>query len=257
MDFFSLSGADIARKEKGSLTLEAALSFPVFLFLMTAVLSFFNIMNFEIRLQRAMTEAGKKLSVYSAEMTPVLIGTLVRDELREDQISFGAVEDGEDGLSFFGSLYDPVNHDVVIRVNYGMKIPFASFFNIRFPISQTLRCHAWVGEEQEDGSGEAVVFVTENGEVYHTSISCTYLDLSIREVGFSGVENRRNDSGGKYYPCEKCGEGSGKVVFITKYGNRYHFSGNCSGLKRSIMSVPVSEIGALPMCSRCRKREGK
>lgn len=244
---------------KGSLTIEASLTFPLFLILAVTILSFFNIMDFESRLQYAMGQAGKQLAsaTATAELTPILIRTLTTEELDKENTSYTSVKGGKDGLSFFGSLYDPLSHDVMIRVSYEMRIPYFSDFGISFSLSQTVRCRVWIGDNEEGQENEAVVFVTANGEVYHTSLSCTYLDLSISEVPISAVPYRRNKSGGKYYPCERCTTEAGDRVFITDYGDRYHASGNCSGLKRDIRSVPLSEVGGLPLCTRCKAREGQ
>ena len=61
-------------------------------------------------------------------------------------------------------------------------------------------------------------------------------------VPVSGLEDLRNESGGKYYPCELCGKKvSGMGVYITNYGSKYHTSMSCGGLKRKIYAVPISE----------------
>ena len=53
------------------------------------------------------------------------------------------------------------------------------------------------GEEQEE-----YVYITENGTVYHRERNCTHLTLSIELAGKDEVGQLRNESGGKYYPCE-------------------------------------------------------
>ena len=120
---------------------------------------------------------------------------------------------------------------------------------------------AWTGRDEasfseEDFLDEAqYVYVTENGEVYHTFSDCTHIDLSISAAGISAVENLRNENGGRYSACEKCPDENGTdTVYITQYGDRYHSSLSCSGLKRSVRLVEISKAEGLSECERCASR---
>ena len=100
---------------------------------------------------------------------------------------------------------------------------------------------------------DETVYVTETGLVYHRDYHCSYLDLSIHLVSMQEISSLRNKSGGKYYPCEHCAEQSVGMVYITENGDRYHNSLSCSGLKRTIYAVPLSEVAGKGACSRCSK----
>ena len=41
------------------------------------------------------------------------------------------------------------------------------------------------------------------------------------------------------------------TVFITDQGNRFHYDLNCSGIKRTIYMIRLSEVGNRKQCSRC------
>lgn len=118
---------------------------------------------------------------------------------------------------------------------------------------------AWTGRSSdyaaEGGSGYEAeyVYVTENGTVYHTSSACTHINLSISPAEYASVSVLRNENGEKYSACEKCSDhaGSGDTVYITQYGNRYHSSISCSGLKRSVRLVDISKISGMEECDRC------
>ena len=97
------------------------------------------------------------------------------------------------------------------------------------------------------------VYVTETGLVYHRDYHCTHLELSIHMVLQSEIESLRNEGGGKYHPCQHCMKGAGGGVYITDTGDRYHSSLSCSGLKRTIYAVPLSEVAGKGACSRCGK----
>ena len=107
------------------------------------------------------------------------------------------------------------------------------------------------GEEKEK---EPMIYVTENGSVYHKDIGCSYLDLSISHVSKNAAEGLRNHYGEKYSPCETCGKGQeqGGMVYITETGNRYHTLESCSGLKRTVRMEKQSHVsGKMHACSRC------
>lgn len=53
--------------------------------------------------------------------------------------------------------------------------------------------------------------------------------------------------------CEKCiHKGSSlSAIFVTAYGDCYHSTLGCSGLKRTIKAVRLKDVGRLRPCSRC------
>ena len=100
------------------------------------------------------------------------------------------------------------------------------------------------GENAEVEQGEVYVYVTDGGEVYHTSRGCTYLLPRI-----TGTSYENADRAG-YRPCEYCGGGTGGKVYITEEGECFHSSRSCSRLRRSVKRVKLSET-SLPACSKC------
>ena len=123
------------------------------------------------------------------------------------------------------------------------------------------RVRAWTGREghspdtaesEGDGEeGEGYAYVAETGTVYHADPDCTHIKLTVQSIPMSMLSGVRNLSGGIYHACEKCGKGTGGTVYISPYGDKYHSSGDCSGLKRTVNRVPVSELGSLRPCSKC------
>ena len=63
----------------------------------------------------------------------------------------------------------------------------------------------------------------------------------------------RNRSEHKYNGCDQCVAKKLKLgqVFITDYGTCYHATLSCSGLKRSVYLVPISEVNGMGACSKC------
>ncbi|MCF0146015.1 MAG: hypothetical protein HUJ73_05460 [Eubacterium sp.] len=121
----------------------------------------------------------------------------------------------------------------------------------------------WVGRKSSNEpstqgfTSDELVYVTNYESVYHTTSQCTHLALSVQSVSGSSVWHLRNSGGETYHACEKCVGSGGKnsTVYITKEGNRYHNSAECSGLKRTTKLVRKSETAGLHICSRCSAHE--
>ena len=204
---------------KASFTLETALAFPFFLCAVTALLYLFAFSSLQAKDYRKLTE--------KAELMAVTAGQL------KEQNSYITLYDYETA-----------------------KLPFSVLgFGSRGTVQKVMvRC--WVGytgESFQAGGKEELVYRTPEGEVYHRSRECTYLRLTIRSVTSAELSGLRNESGGKYAPCEYCvkKQQTGVLVYITDYGSSYHNKSTCQGLKRTIMAVPLSQVGGLRSCSRC------
>ena len=179
-----------------------------------------------------------------------------------EELDNSCIRGGRLGLTTFGSSVPDDEDRYLVKVSYLVKFPFPLGLIPDMPITQRCCWRAWTGadkgksekkEEQEEESKE-IVYITEDGKVYHTTTSCSYLDLTIHSVAASSVPGLRNKSGAKYKPCERCtvhAVTSGSV-FISKYGDRYHLDRDCGGLKRTVKAVEKDSI-SLPACSRCGK----
>lgn len=205
----------------GSMTAEAAAALPLFLFAMVNILSLFLMFQkFENELAE-LHQLGRTLSLAGYEK---------------------GSQDGENMIRLVRpSLVKPI-------------VPIAAY-----PGSLLVNCcymRMWNGYDarEADGAlaeGEQIVYVTENGSVYHKNRGCTHLQLTISLTGREEVGGLRNASGEKYYACEKCGKDDGGSLYITEEGNRWHSSLSCGSLKRTIRAVPVSEAAGLPACRKC------
>ena len=275
----------VRKPKKASLTLEAALSFPLFLFFVIAMSWFLIILSLQSDIQMSMEETARDIGkkAYLAENTASLssgstdgdtkgllsagINSLtiktwmLKDGLRE-KIDRSKIRGGTGGFYVYHSDYDRKKGILDIVVNYTYEIPFLpdSLGNIRFV--QRSRSHVWTGKRLRDSAlagkekGESdgkTVYVTPYGTVYHLSTSCHYLDLSVHAVSGAEVEGLRNKDGGKYYQCSDCAKGAaaGGVVYITDYGTNWHSDLHCSGLKRTIEKIDISEVGKRHLCPMC------
>ena len=164
------------------------------------------------------------------------------------------IKGGFQEISLLGCRMEGQDYVLILHAAYQVVLPpgLSWFRPLKISQSRSVRC--WVGfrDRQAQGEeGEEVVYVTDYGTVYHRSLECRHLKLSIRQVSQEEAGELRNGSGGRYYPCERCWKQKSGFVYITEEGNRYHESLNCSGLSRRIHTLPLSQAGGRPPCSVC------
>lgn len=159
--------------------------------------------------------------------------------------------DGLEGAS--GDILDLI---MTYQVSPWLQIPFVRPFRMsnryygRYWTGYELQADAGEPGSAEDGSD--VVYVAENASVYHERRDCTHLQLRIRKVTLDEVGDIRNGSGARYQLCSKCkNHGLRGFVYIAYEGNAYHYDGQCSGLKRTVYTIPRQQASQYRPCSRC------
>lgn len=205
----------------------------------------------------------KELSIAKA-IDSIFIKYKTKEFLNETSINQSCIVNGFSGMDFFLSSFMKENDEVDIIVTYKIRLPIL-FFSIQdMRMVQRVKLRGWTGYD-EDASGheygnsdktEKSVYITQTGTVYHSSNECTHLKLSIKNTSYTEVRDLRNNYGGKYRLCELCGEQNISLessLYITDTGDRYHFSLDCSGLKRSIIIISMKEVGNRTPCTRCTK----
>ncbi|MCR4996891.1 MAG: hypothetical protein K6A61_06260 [Butyrivibrio sp.] len=269
------------RKVKGvslpaSMTVEASLVLPLFIFFFANLMVMFNVIKVQSDIEAALHQVGNEIALRAFDVSfaenaagigsdanaikGVVSVSYASSKVREylgTGIDRSCVAGGLNGLGYMRSDVTNGGDIVDIVVDYKVKplIPVAGF--TKFPVEGRYYAHAWTGYKIAGAAGggdpeEEIVYVTEHGEVYHRNISCKHLKVSVRSTSLQGIDKLRNNDGSKYYPCEYC---AGKIaagdVFITDYGNRYHGKVDCAGLKRKIYTILISEVGARRPCSDC------
>jgi len=207
----------------GSVTIEAALTIPIFIFFMISVLYIFQIIQIQ-------TETYQEL------------------HQRGNHITFEGYQNREhltDGIIDIKETY---------RIN--PLLLWQDFGQLK--VVQRYYGYTWIGYDVSKNNDnnetlEEQVYITETGTVYHITMDCTHLKLSITSVTNDTVSSLRNDTGAKYYQCERCPREDNGIIFITSFGTRYHSDVNCSGLKRTVSVFLLSEAVSLGYrgCSRC------
>lgn len=257
--------------------METALSLPLILTVLLALLQFIGASVFQAKLQCAMGSVGRRLSYYYYAVeelkgeeersivsslvegvvflaaSETVIKGLVMEELEGEKSPDQLVEGGRNGISFALSHYDSQSETIYLTASYRIRIPFLEMIP-GIQMYQGTAHRIWTGRPMQEGTSEELVYVTEDSKVYHSHLSCGSLSLRVKEIPKENLKEARNSSGEIYRPCEFCGSGSGERVFISVYGNRYHFDRNCSGLKRTVSTIPLSEVGDRTLCKRCAKK---
>lgn len=281
-----------SQRVRGSLTIEAAFIMPMVIFLVAAFSYLMIIMGLQIKLQEALDMAGRRLASYAyiyeqigqlsseteeevmqkepgiKELVRYGINSayawkLVKEYAGEDWLEYDSIV--KNGVWIGGGEMLSEDGIIDLVLHYTIKIPYLPGESTGIHLVSRCRIKAWTGfekkvEKNEEKTEEEMVYITETGKVYHTNTNCTHLRLSIDEVAFYNLEYIRNQNGGKYYACERCSRndaisGIGKV-FITKTGDRYHSDFGCSGLKRNITEIPISQVGGRTRCKRCMQSGG-
>lgn len=263
----------IFSRKRGSMTLEAAFALPLFLFVVLNILFAVNMIGTQSRIGAALHQVGNQMAFagYAYENTvggalPEGIASValssgyaraqVISSVGSSYLSDSCVKGGAGGLSFAGSSVMEEGDIIDLRVSYRVK-PFVDLMGFDgFCMSQRYYAKAWTGYDASDSvsdmkADDPMVFITETGVVYHLNRDCTYLNPTVEAVSVGAVKNQRNASGAKYAPCGLCGAFPESEVYITHYGSSYHSQLNCPGLKRTIYTVPLSEVGARGRCSKC------
>ena len=205
------------KKLRGSLTIESALTMPLFILAVSLLIFWTSFLQTQEKLNADAADKARemaKLAYVTEEETS--------EEVKLIEIGKGELLNGRD-------------------------------FE-RMAVARPFTGRHYKNKEGGDSEDNRIVFVTRTGTVYHTSNICSHIKISVREVDFLLVSNLRNKGGSKYYPCEYCARKklSGKV-YITSEGNRIHKNKTCPGIKRTVTTMKKIEAEArgLRPCERC------
>ena len=273
---------------RGSMTLEAAIVVPLFLFFIMNIVFIMEMVRLQSGLQAALQQVGDQIceaAYYTkfggdSESVPeevregggagsgdalsfVLSETFVRSRvvsyLGRDYLDHTCLQGGAGGLSFAGSeiMKDGGRVDLVVgyRIRPFVRVLAPGGFSMQARYSG----HAWVGWMPGDGAGgeagsgaQGQAYVTRYGSVYHLDPDCIYLNPQVRAVPGASVDQYRSGNGAKYYPCEYCRPDRSGTVYITKEGNRYHSSDTCGAITRHVrqMDAEAAQENLRP-CPKC------
>ena len=235
------------------MTVEAALVLPLFIFSMVLIGYMGVLMSEEEQVQMAMVRVAREASAgYGATE-----GSAYKSLAYYQGKLALYLRDSERVVSLLSSEIMKEENQIDLVGTYKVKLPFRMITVPQLRFRQRVHMRAFTGVETRKPAGRTgqTVYVAENGSVYHQKLSCTYLTLSISQVVYGDLEDMRNRGGGIYKECERCCKGKSfqkeTPVWITNFGDKYHSHGACSGLKRKIREMDLSQVGSRTPCSKC------
>lgn len=278
----------MGKNNRGSMTVEASLIIPILLSVFLAFLYFFQILVIQERVGTGLCQTAQVISQYgyllakepadgddtvepeketqrdslvSQYVKGLLTGKYMENYISDDFLDATAVYGGRHGVVYRTSVQADQDGSIYLRADYMVSMPLFSFVAPKFKFGQQVSSRVFYGTEEigcVENEDDAWVYITPNSEkskVYHTSETCTHLQLQVEAIAYEQISGRRTSGGGRFTACEKCmrgrSSGRGQTMYITKEGTCYHCSVECSGLKRNVRKVKLSTLEGYHVCKKC------
>ncbi|MGN0465652.1 MAG: hypothetical protein ACI4F9_04790 [Lachnospiraceae bacterium] len=238
---------------------------PLFFIVLMGFALWIQVFMVEAEVQKGVTETGKYMArqIYKYEklqdkaewikkFSNIMIKNKWKDYVDINFLNKSCLVNGVDGISFQNSKYDENSDSIKINAKYKLQIslPFIGIYEV----STTAKTEQKAFTGYHNTSGE-YVYVAKSGTVFHTNRKCPHIALSIVKV----YDTQKYISGkGGYIACERCTKRYGEpssYFYITTYGQKYHTSLQCSGLKRTIQKIKLGEVKGLGKCLKCQQQE--
>jgi len=264
-----------ASSKKASYTIEAAIIMPLFITMMIFGVFLFRVIQVQTGVQQAIDISSRTMAVTlgnvlnegesdkdvePSEQNPsseaLLVATIAMSEaeILEKSVPAEFVDGGYAGFNFLESNVE--GNYIDLKVNYTMTFPVGLLGDYSFEVSQRARNRKWVGYDKAENTVDSqYVYITDHGEVYHSSCNCTYLRPSVHRKPIEELATARNMGGAIYYECQRCKNTvAHDFVFLTDYGTAYHNDANCTEIKHNIKKVLYEEVkDTMRPCSKCGK----
>lgn len=282
---------------KGSLTIEAALVTTMFMYMTIAIIYFLVILNTNLSIQINMNNVVKELTkniyyydLINTNLHKSEVDKIIKDKVNDKlsktngerieeinlNIKDGIIDTylygkllssigtnnirnshiigGVGGISTVNSKYNDETECIDMVTEYIMRIPI--LINQKIKIVQRSKMRAWTGSDMTKDANK--VYITKNGQVYHTDKNCKHLKLKITKTTYDQIKMLRNNYGQKYTQCKICKNkdvNELSIVYVTPSGQCCHTDLNCSGLTRRIITIDITQTEKLKECKDCMAGE--
>lgn len=249
-------------KCRASLTVEASLVLPIFSFFMMTILYSLEIVRFQSDVREALYQEAtyESFMAYGAcygnrQNTDICAEQNIKEYLEKQLLPYLCVEGNGNGLSIDVKENVAGKDNRKVTVSYTIK-PFLYLLPIgEITVTDSVLVHDWTGYQKDivwnEDKEEVYVYITPTGKKYHLSPTCTYLRVKLQVVNIKEVSGLRNADGKIYYPCKICGTEANSIVYLTKWGTRYHGKNDCEAIEKNVSIVPISQAGERTVCSKC------
>lgn len=246
------------RDWSASLTVEAALVVPLFFFLMFWFWQIFLLLFFQLKVCEQVTETVLSYShlgytEQKMEQQEIDIAWIY------ESLFWSNIPNNNNIKEAWINCKTEENGDILLEISYEFLCETIFFPIISIPITQNFKFYPYFGEqfkvvEEQVPENEDIVYMTEYGSVYHISKTCVYLNVMLKSIFVSEIEQMRNNIGQPYTECSKCKtQQKTAQVYISLGGNKYHWSLQCPAVKRTIIEKKKNEIKGIPICHKCGK----
>ncbi len=250
----------------GSGTVEAALVLPFFLCAVSTLLLLGQFLLVEANIYHGLLQIGRvyarqeSVSGLDAEEHEgqleklggiVEVNALFHNYVKKNSVDSSFVVGGIHGIIINTAQDD---NYIQVQASYTLRSPVPFFQMLMKPGITKIRVRKFNGYynhmsgEYTDGD---MVYRTKFGRVYHTRLDCYHLCINITDPD----KVKKIMKSIRYKKCDKCiRKGSiPEQLYITKEGDCYHSTMDCSGLKRTVEMVPVESVEGKRICSECGK----
>ena len=238
-------------KRSGSLTVEAAMVVPIFLFFCYLMIQVINVTKVQQQVQCCLEVTGDTMAGLGVTPTVGEAYTIFLSNISKSNVNMKYIDHKVLGVSLANSK---ISQDDCLDLQVNYKIIFTNISGKKLNITcrQKVYRKCFTGKSICNSEDSEYVYITTGDAVYHTNRYCTHLVLSITQVSKESIKKQK-----KYKACRKCRKMKNPGwYYVTNQGGKYHNSLLCSGLKRTIERVKKSEVTNRRLCSRCEKKGG-
>ena len=257
------------KKAKASLTVEAAMAFPIFIFAFFLMIYSLKIVELQSKVQYALNATSSEMAAYAmakegTESTSVVnyaagivyskagASVLFLKNLKSCITDVDMVVGKWLGFYLINSKIMEEDSDIYLEVNYKIKLPELLGVKVEIPCVQNAYTRGFTGRSLKEKAEERIVYITTGQTVYHTNRGCTHLVLSIQQINEKDFFDKKKGFLKKYTKCVFCKSGeSNGYIYIATQGEKYHYSLQCKSLKRIIKRILLKEAGNRKLCERC------
>ena len=170
----------------GSITVEASLVVPIFVLIVTGILYLNQLLYCEEQVLCALEQAAKETSLEYTLVHKKLVVNPVFMSAKINAAISGRENENRSGVCVVRAKIDSETDQMDFQADYTVTSPIPLFGKNIFLFSEGYYGKAFTGvltrmSQSEQGEDE-MVYVTKTGSVYHRSIACNHLKLSLRVV---------------------------------------------------------------------------
>ena len=243
------------KRYEASMTIEAALVLPLFVFCSLALMMPMKWLDTERKIRMAAERFCEQASVSAYEQGGILSGLLLK----------GIAEQYADDVIITESSVSDITGDIRYELKYKRFIPF--FRNMTKDMNQTIgvQRREWIGLDgklkeknggREEDRQDEIVFVGAAMGRYHLYRDCHYISNTYQTITVKEASNRITSHGNKVTACSVCAKDCTEddMVYLTPEGKHYHTSISCRSMSSYVQERYLEDVRHLGVCSYCAGR---